>query len=293
MSPETPHPSRAVTVVIVTRDRSDELATTLRHLTALPEAPPILVMDNGSSDDTVTVARGFGSGVRVVELGENLGCAARNVGVRMAGTPLVAFSDDDSWWAPGALSRAAELFERHRRLALLAARILVGPENRLDPVCAEMADSPLPVERDLPGRSILGFVACGAVVRRNCYRVAGGFPAQYGIGGEEAPLALELAARGWGLAYSHDVVAHHHPSPARNPKRRRTVQHRNDLWTSWLREPAATALTRTGRALAASVDDDALRRGTWEAFRRGPAVLRERRPLPEAVLAEWSALAEA
>jgi hypothetical protein len=39
-----------VTVVIATRDRRDELLTTLGHLRALPERPPVIVVDNGSTD---------------------------------------------------------------------------------------------------------------------------------------------------------------------------------------------------------------------------------------------------
>lgn len=282
--------SPAVTVVIATRNRRDELVRTLGELRALPERPLILVMDNGSTDGSPAAARAFGPQVSVVELAENSVCAARNVGVRMASTPLVAFSDDDSWWAPGALARAAEVFARHPRLALLAGRILVGPEHRLDPVCAEMADGPLPVEDDLPGRSILGFLACGVVVRRSCYLVAGGFPEHYRVGSEEAPLALELAARGWGLAYVEDVVAHHHPSQSRNRARRRALLLRNDLWFSWSREPAPAALSRTWSAVRASLRDPDLRAGTWEAVRGAPAVLRERRLPPVAVADDLAAL---
>ena len=51
------------------------------------------------TEGTVRVARR--AGAQVVELGENLGALARNVGLRETGTPFVAFADDDSWWAPG------------------------------------------------------------------------------------------------------------------------------------------------------------------------------------------------
>jgi cellulose synthase/poly-beta-1,6-N-acetylglucosamine synthase-like glycosyltransferase len=101
----------------------------------------------------------------VVELGRNRGAAARTLGVGLATTPFVAFADDDSWWAPGALARAVEILRAHPRVAVVNARILVGPEERPDPVCALMENSPLGREPDLPGPSILGFVACAAIVR--------------------------------------------------------------------------------------------------------------------------------
>jgi N-acetylglucosaminyl-diphospho-decaprenol L-rhamnosyltransferase len=58
----------------------------------------------------------------------------------------------------------------------VAARILVGPEERTDPVTALMADSPLPRAEDAPGPSVLGFLACSAVLRREAFlQVGGGF----------------------------------------------------------------------------------------------------------------------
>ena len=48
------------------------------------------------------------------------------------------------------------------------------------------------VEPDLPGRSVLGFLACGAVVRRSAFVQAGGFDPVVHFGGEEERLALDL-----------------------------------------------------------------------------------------------------
>src|SRR5918911_4826437 len=94
---------RRVAVVIATRNRRESLGKTLDHLLALPERPPIVVVDNASTDGTVDlVARRYPE-VEVVALPENRGGAARNVGVARVGAPYVAFSDDDSWWEPGAL----------------------------------------------------------------------------------------------------------------------------------------------------------------------------------------------
>lgn len=268
-----------VSVVVITRNRAQLLRETLAHLTGLPEAPAIVVVDNASGDRTRAVARDAGPRVRHIALRENAGSAGRNVGVVFAGTPYVAFSDDDSWWAPGALARAAALFDRHPRLGLIAARVLVGDAARLDPTCAAMKASPLLPRADLPGPAILGFVACGAVVRASGFLAAGGFHPRYQVGGEERLLALDLARRGWGLAYCDELVAHHHPEVSGERPERRACMVRNDLWTSWLRAGLLGALSTTAGHLRKSLGDPATRAGLAAALRGLPWVLRERSPV--------------
>ena len=189
-------PASDVAVVVASRNRrADLLATLPRH-----EAPVVLV-DNGSTDGTVAAVREAHPQVTVLPLTENVGARARTLGAAEAGTPFVAFADDDSWWAPGDLARAVKIMRAHPRLAVLNARILVGPEERLDPVCREMAASPLGTPPDLPGPALLGFVACAAVVRTEAFSAVGGFDPVVRFPGEEERLALDLAAAGWGLSY--------------------------------------------------------------------------------------------
>jgi GT2 family glycosyltransferase len=279
-----------VAVVIATRNRAAELLGTLTRLRALAERPRVVVVDNASTDGTPARVRAHHPGVELIELARNRGAAARTVGARRVESPYVAFSDDDSWWAPGALPRAAELLDRHPRLAVVAARVLVGPERRLDPVCAEMAGSPLRPAADLPGPPVLGFMACGAVVRRTAFLQAGGFDGRFGVGGEEELLAIDLAARGWGLAYVQEVVAHHHPSPIRDRRRRRRVEVRNALWSAWLRRPLAGAAVRTVRLAAPALRQPGGRAGVVEAVAGLPWVLRERRPVRPDLESELSLL---
>jgi GT2 family glycosyltransferase len=267
-----------MTVVIATRDRRVALLRTLARLAEAREAAEVIVVDNASSDGTVEAVRAGMPRVRLIALADNQGAGARNVGVEAARTPVVAFCDDDSWWAPGALRCAAGHFARHPRLGVLAARILVGDQQRLDPTCRAMAAGPR--ADGAPGPSICGFLACGAVVRRDAYLAAGGFDRRFGIGGEEALLSLDLMAAGWALAYVDEVVAHHHPDGMARPGRSRRVV-RNDLWTAWLRRPPAVA---AGATVAA------LRRGELaglaDAARGLRWVVRERRRVPPAVEAD-------
>jgi len=105
-------PSRslpAVTVVIPTRDRPALLRSAVEAVLAQDypgEVRCVVVHDGTEPDrslerDTVTVT----SNVRSPGL-----AGARNSGIALAGTELVAFCDDDDRWLPGKLSRQVEVF---------------------------------------------------------------------------------------------------------------------------------------------------------------------------------------
>jgi GT2 family glycosyltransferase len=270
--------SSRTSVVVITRDRRVEAMEAIARLLALPEGPPVIVVDNGSSDGTAEAIEQRYPTVDVVRLGRNLGAAGRTIGTQRARTPYVAFSDDDSWWAGGALDRAADLLDRAPRLAVLAARVLVGREGRVDPVSVAMRNSPL---GEVPGVGprVLGFVACGAVVRRSAYLEVGGFHPRFGVGGEETLLAVDLTERGWDCAYVDDVVAHHHPSKVRDLPARRAREVRNAVWTLWLRRRLATVLTGTDRALVQVAWDRDARAGLRQAVAGAGWVFRERAPV--------------
>lgn len=275
-----PHFDDRVSVVMITRDRRDEVHRTLRRLGDLPERPRVIVVDNGSSDGTAAMVRRRHPDVSVIPAGRNLASAGRTVGVRAATTPYVAFSDDDSWWRPGALRRAADLLDAHPRLALVAARVEVGDDGRTDPVCAQMAASPLPREPGAAGTPVLGFLAGMSVVRRDAYLAVGGFAPHVGVGGEEAWVAADLAAAGWHLWYVPDVVARHHPSVRRDTGGRRRRDLRNALWFTWSRRRARAGWRRTLALIAAAPADRTTLAAIAEAVRGVPVVARTRRRLP-------------
>ena len=211
-----------ISVVVLTYNRVDELDRTLRHLTALPERPHLIVVDNASRDGTAEHVRSAFPAVELVRCAVNRGAAARNDGVARVRTPYVAFCDDDTWWDPGALRRAADVLDAHPRVALISGCVLVGPENRLDPACERMADSPLD-SSGLPGPALVAYMAGAAVMRADAFREVGGYEERFFLGAEEALVAMDLLARRWHMVYRADVVTHHHPSPARAQTERQVM----------------------------------------------------------------------
>ncbi|GAB2565939.1 glycosyl transferase [Paractinoplanes abujensis] len=277
----TPHILRTgietddVTVVVATRNRGERLLETFPHHRA-----PAILIDNGSDSPPPALP-----GARIVQLGENRGAAARNVGVELARTPFVAFADDDSYWTPGALARAAELMRQHPRAALLAARVLVGPQGREDPVSAEMAASPLGTPPGAAGPSVLGFLACSIIVRRDAFLAVGGFEPRLFVYGEEALLAMDLAAAGHQLSYVEELVVRHFPRPGgRDNGARARTEARNQVLTAMLRRPVGVAARTLGAALVTNP------RGAVDALRQVGWARRHRRPLPPEVEADLQTL---
>ncbi len=274
------HPAREdrVTTVVMTRNRREQLRESLtRH------GVPLVVVDNASTDGSPELIGACRPDATVVRLPRNLGAPARNVGVDRACTPYVAFADDDSWWAPGALRRGADLLEAHPKLAVVVASVLVGPRERPDPLNAQLAGSPLPDRSGLPGRPVLGFLGCAAMVRRAAFLDVGGFDDVVFFYGEETRLALDLAVAGWALQYVPELVVHHHPPTGRlGDGGKPLLADRNELLTAVMRRPWPVALRLAAGLLRQRQGRPAL----TAAIPRLPRAVVRRRPVPPRVEAQ-------
>ncbi|WP_440556326.1 glycosyltransferase family 2 protein [Streptomyces sp. SCPE 10] len=268
------------TVVVITHNRRAELLRTLAELRRLPERPRIVVTDNASTDGTAeAVARDFPEAT-LLRPGRNLGAVGRNLAVRHVRTPYVAFCDDDSWWEPGSLARAADLLDTRPRLAAVTARIVVEPDGTEDPVVRELRESPLSGPDWLPGPALGSFLAAATVMRTDAFRAGGGFHPGLWLGGEEELLACDLLRQGWWFAYAEELTVHHQASRLRDSTARRVLGLRNTLWFTWLRRPLLPALRRTGHLIRTVPHDAASARAFAHATAGLPWVLRQRDPVP-------------
>ncbi len=79
----------------------------------LQTRPPdeIIVVDDGSTDDTGRIARGLGQAIRYMRQDNAGPAAARNTGVAIAGGDFMAFLDADDLWLPTKLERQLARFE--------------------------------------------------------------------------------------------------------------------------------------------------------------------------------------
>jgi glycosyltransferase involved in cell wall biosynthesis len=114
--------SPKISVVLPVHNRADVLPRAIRSVLDQRLAGfELVIVDDGSTDDSVAVARSFvDPRISIIELGQNRGGnAARNAGVRAAKAPLIAFLDSDDVYLPEKLERVVTQFERTPDLDLL------------------------------------------------------------------------------------------------------------------------------------------------------------------------------
>ncbi len=94
-----------VSVVIPTYNRARLVGRAIDSVLAQSyQDIEILVVDDGSTDDTAAVVARYGEPVRYLPQANAGVGAARNVGVRAARHELIAFLDSDDYWLPGKLA---------------------------------------------------------------------------------------------------------------------------------------------------------------------------------------------
>ena len=219
-----PSPFPEVTVVVPVKDRTDGLARLLAALRADPGTAgcPVVVVDDGSAEPAAVaeVARG----TRLIRHEWARGpAAARNAGLRVAGTEVVAFLDSDCVPAPGWLERLAGHLA-DPRMALVAPRITAVPTGRSTWLTRyESLHSALDMGA-VPARvaplTAVSYVPSAALLARRV-ALGDGFDESMWVA-EDVDLVWRLAAAGWRVRYEPAAqVAHDHRVTLRDWLRRR------------------------------------------------------------------------
>jgi mycofactocin system glycosyltransferase len=204
-----------VTVVIPVCDRPAELGRLLDALDGLR----CIVVDDGSADAGRTAAIARQAGAACFPLPANRGpSVARNAGLSLATTPLVAFIDSDCVPSPGWLLPLLAHFN-DPLVAAVAPRITpLPPENPTALSRYEAVRSSLDrgtsagLVRPL---SRIPYVPSAALVVRRSIAPVDLFDPQL-RGGEDVDLVWRLVDAGWDVRYEPDsVVQHEGPDQAR------------------------------------------------------------------------------
>jgi GT2 family glycosyltransferase len=224
-----------ISLMITTRNRSSNLAHTLRVLRELnPEPHEILITADGCSDDTVEVVRsekrnGEIKNIQLIVNEVGMGSvASRDRMMREAKGDLVLALDDDSY--PEQLECLAtlhELFERTPKLA-----IATFPQ-RTDEYPESLNQNNFGVSH-----LVRSFPCSGACLRVSTYRSLQGFEPMFFHMYEEPDYALQCVAAGWEVLFTPSVTIRHHWTGSGRSELRNHHRHaRNELWSTVMRCP--------------------------------------------------------
>ena len=101
-----------VSVVIPTYNRADDVCKAVDSVLAQSHtAIEIIVVDDGSTDNTQSVLSAYGPRIRVVTQKNSGPAIARNRGISVARGDIIAFLDSDDYWLPTKLARQVELLQ--------------------------------------------------------------------------------------------------------------------------------------------------------------------------------------
>jgi len=110
-----------VSVIVPTYNRAPLLGRAIESLLAQTRRPDeIIVIDDGSTDNTEEVARPYGDRIRYIRLAKNGGIShARNTGMREATGDYLAFLDSDDTYLPSNIELQKAFMDAHPEIALL------------------------------------------------------------------------------------------------------------------------------------------------------------------------------
>jgi glycosyltransferase involved in cell wall biosynthesis len=239
----------AVSIAICTRNRAAALAATLASVartTIPPElAVELLVVDNGSTDDTPAVVADFsapsGVLVRSLRVAERGVARARNAALRAAGGRIIVYLDDDvrpgpRWLEPlcaPILAGRADAVAGGIRLAPHLERPWMTRRHRVWLASTEALDPGAPEE----------MLSANMAIGRHVLEKVASFDVELGSGalgyGEDALFSQQLLRAGFRIASAFDATVEHHVDPTRLSRaafreaaaqRGRTLAYRRHHW---------------------------------------------------------------
>jgi glycosyltransferase involved in cell wall biosynthesis len=157
-----------VSVIIPVYNAGRYLRETIESVLRQTRPPAeIILIDDGSSDDSPAIAASFGKAVRWLEQAHQGQAIARNLGIRTTTGSLLAFLDADDLWAANRLEVQLSLLQARPELEAVTG----GVENFISPELNEAERKPLALAARQSGQIHVGAL----LIRRESFLRVGWF----------------------------------------------------------------------------------------------------------------------
>jgi glycosyltransferase involved in cell wall biosynthesis len=171
----------------------------------------VIVVDDGSTDSTGSILRGYGNRIRVLRQA-NQGCGpARNRAAAISSSKYLAFLDADDWWREDRLSLTVDALEKNPAaiLAFSGYHQVAADESPIGDWSCERA----PSFEDMFTRRI-DILPSTVLIRRSGYDRCGGFCEEFrGLGFEDTYMWL-LAREQGEFAYVNELLTFRRMRPS-------------------------------------------------------------------------------
>lgn len=206
--PIQPRPEAVrISVLVCTYNGAATLRETCGAISQL-EYPDVevIVVDDGSTDESGAIAREYGFTVISTE---NRGLSnARNTALAAASGEIVAYVDDDAVPDPHWLTYLADAFARTDFVAVGGPNLPVPADGAVADAVAVSPGNPIHVL--LEDREAEHIPGCNCAFRTEALREIGGFDPRFRTAGDDVDVCWRLQDRGWRIGYSPAAMVWHH-----------------------------------------------------------------------------------
>jgi GT2 family glycosyltransferase len=166
----------------------------------------VIVVDDGSSDATASIARMYG--VRVISTPNQGLSAARNTGLAAATAEIVAYTDDDARPDPHWLTYLAATFMDSSHAAVGGPNIAPPGDGSLAACVANAPGGPVHVlVSDTEAEHVPG---CNMAFRKSALITIGGFDPRFRRAGDDVDVCWRLLDAGFTIGFSAAAMVWHH-----------------------------------------------------------------------------------
>jgi glycosyltransferase involved in cell wall biosynthesis len=169
-----------VSVIIPTYNRAEFISQTLDSALAQTFTDyEIIVVDDGSTDNTMQALAGYGDRIRVISLKTNTGPSiTRNIALEMAQGEFIAFLDSDDLWYPNALSTLVSYLRENLEIDLVCgAWDVIDESGRTIWPANKPSHLHAIIQTDFLRAMATGnlFLVHALLIRRKCFECCGNF----------------------------------------------------------------------------------------------------------------------
>lgn len=239
------------TVVIVTKNRRDDVLNAVGSALSQTARPEVIVIDDGSTDGTAAALREC-PGVRVVRHQHSQGyIVRRNEGAQLASGETIFSIDDDAAFTS---ARTVEQTLREFDATRIAAVAIPYIEPRKGDREMQRAPAGGPWVTDC-------FIGTAHAIRRDVFLALGGYRERLIHQGEERDFCIRLLDAGYVVRLGTADPIHHYESPQRDFSRMDYYGRRNDVLFAWHYVPMPHLPVHLAGTLVNAV------RSAWQAGR--------------------------